>query len=156
MSMAGPTIFVDADGCPVKQEVYRVAGRHGLRVTLVSNTRMRAPEDDRVQLVVVGGGFDAADDWIVEHAGTGDIVVTADIPLADRCLKKGARALTPAGRVFTQDSIGEAMAGRELLSYLREMGTITGGPAPFSPRDRSRFLHELDQLIRAVPPPEDR
>lgn len=144
------TVFIDADGCPVKQEVYRVAGRHGLQVTLVSNSRMRVPHDGWIRQVVVSGGFDAADDWIVEHAAADDIVVTADIPLADRCLKKGVRALTPAGKVFTEDSIGEAMASRELLSYLRDMGSITGGPAPFSPKDRSRFLHELDQLIRAV------
>lgn len=143
-----PSIFIDADGCPVKQEVYRVAGRHGLDVTLVSNSRMHVPACDWIRLVVVSGGFDAADDWIVENAAAGDIVVTADIPLADRCLKRGVRALTPKGRVFTEDSIGEAMASRELLSYLREMGTITGGPAAFSPRDRSTFLHALDQLIR--------
>jgi uncharacterized protein YaiI (UPF0178 family) len=143
-----PEVFVDADGCPVKKEIYRVAGRHGLDVTLVSNSRMQVPGERWIRLVVVSGGFDAADDWIVEHAAAGDVVVTADIPLADRCLKKGVRALTPTGKVFTQDSIGEAMANRELLSYLREMGTITGGPAPFSPKDRSRFLHELDQLIK--------
>ena len=143
-----PEVFVDADGCPVKKEIYRVAGRHGLDVTLVSNSRMQVPDEGWIRLVVVSGGFDAADDWIVEHASAGDIVVTADIPLADRCLKKDVRALTPTGKVFTQDSIGEAMAGRELLSYLREMGTVTGGPAPFSPKDRSRFLHELDQLIK--------
>ncbi|MGC8723883.1 MAG: YaiI/YqxD family protein [Acidobacteriota bacterium] len=143
-----PEVFVDADGCPVKKEIYRVAGRHGLEVTLVSNSRMQVPDEAWIRLVVVHGGFDAADDWIVEHASAGDIVVTADIPLADRCLKKGLRALTPTGKVFTQDSIGEAMASRELLSYLREMGTVTGGPAPFSPKDRSRFLHELDQLIK--------
>ncbi len=143
-----PEVFVDADGCPVKKEIYRVAGRHGLDVTLVSNSRMQVPDERWIRLVVVSGGFDAADDWIVERAAAGDVVVTADIPLADRCLKKGVRALTPTGKVFTQDSIGEAMASRELLSYLREMGTITGGPAPFSPKDRSRFLHELDQLIK--------
>ncbi|MGA9752753.1 MAG: YaiI/YqxD family protein [Acidobacteriota bacterium] len=143
-----PEVFVDADGCPVKKEIYRVAGRHGLDVTLASNSRMQVPDETWIRLVVVSGGFDAADDWIVEHAAAGDIVVTADIPLADRCLKKGVRALTPTGKVFTQDSIGEAMASRELLSYLREMGTVTGGPAPFSPKDRSRFLHELDQLIK--------
>lgn len=150
MTTHPPAVFVDADGCPVKQEVYRVAGRHHLHVTLVSNSRMRVPDDDGVRQVVVSGGFDAADDWIVEHARPGDIVVTSDIPLADRCLKRGVRALTPSGKVFTEDSIGEAMASRELLSYLREIGTITGGPAPFSPKDRSRFLHELEQLIRDV------
>jgi uncharacterized protein YaiI (UPF0178 family) len=141
-------IFVDADGCPVKDEVYKVAGRHGLKVKVVANSRMRVPGLEWVEFVQVGGGFDAADDWIADRAGTNDIVVTADIPLADRCLKKGARALTPKGKVFTEDSIGDAMAGRELLSYLREMGEVTGGPPPFAPKDRSRFLHALDQLIR--------
>jgi uncharacterized protein YaiI (UPF0178 family) len=145
-----PSIFVDADGCPVKQEVFRVAGRHELDVTLVSNSRMHVPNEPWIRLVVVGGGFDEADDWIVDRAAIDDIVVTADIPLADRCLKKGVRAITPKGKVYTEESIGEAMAGRELLSYLREMGTITGGPPPFSPQDRSNFLHELDQLIRAT------
>jgi uncharacterized protein YaiI (UPF0178 family) len=145
-----PSVFVDADGCPVKNEVYRVAGRHGLRVILVSNSHMRVPAEDWIHLEVVGGGFDEADDWIVRHVSGADIVVTSDIPLADRCLKKGARALTPKGAVFTEDSIGEAMASRELLAHLRDMGTVTGGPAPFSPKDRSRFLHALDQLIRAA------
>ncbi len=143
-------IFIDADGCPVKEEVYRVAGRHGLRVTVVSNSRMRVPEADWIESVVVSGSFDAADDWIVEHAAVSDIVVTTDIPLADRTLKKGARVITPTGRLYTEETIGEALAGRELMSYLREMGTVTGGPPPFAARDRSRFLHELDQLIKSV------
>lgn len=145
-----PAIFVDADGCPVKEEVYRVAGRHGVHVTVVSNSRLRVPAADWIHAVVVSGGFDAADDWIVEHAAATDIVVTTDIPLADRSLKKGARVITPTGKLYTEETIGEAMASRELLSYLREMGTVTGGPPPFSPKDRSRFLHELDQLIKTV------
>jgi uncharacterized protein len=145
-----PALFIDADGCPVKEEVYRVAGRHELHVTVVSNSRMRVPAADWIATVIVSGGFDAADDWIVEHAGTNDIVVTTDIPLADRSLKKGARVITPTGRLYTEETIGEAMASRELLSYLREMGTVTGGPPPFSPKDRSRFLHELDQLIKTL------
>jgi uncharacterized protein YaiI (UPF0178 family) len=145
-----PAIFVDADGCPVKEEVYRVAGRHGLRVTVVSNSRLRVPAADWIEAVVVSGSFDAADDWIVERALADDIVVTTDIPLADRCLKKGARVVTPTGKVYTEETIGEAMASRELLSYLREMGSVTGGPPPFSSKDRSRFLHELDQLIKDV------
>jgi uncharacterized protein len=145
-----PAIFVDADGCPVKEEVYRVAGRHGLHVTVVSNSRMRVPAADWIDAVVVSGGFDAADDWIIEHAVASDIVVTTDIPLADRSLKKGARVITPTGKLYTEETIGEAMASRELLSYLREMGTVTGGPPPFSPKDRSRFLHELDQLIKTA------
>ena len=133
-------IFIDADGCPVKQEVYRVAKRYGLRVILVSNSRMRTPQEDWLEVVVVDGQFNAADDWIVEHVSKDDIVITGNIPLASRCLEKGAQVLAPTGRVFTRDSIGEALAGRELLSHLRDLGTITGGPAPFEKRDRSRFL----------------
>ena len=143
-------IYIDADACPVKPEVYRVAARYGLHVTVVANTPMRVPDSDGVELVVVDDQFDAADDWIVEQVTTGDIVVSADIPLAARCLEKGARVLDPRGSVFTQDSIGEALAGRELLSQLREMGTLTGGPAPFEKRDRSRFLQQLDQTIQTV------
>jgi uncharacterized protein len=143
-------IFVDADGSPVKEEVYRVAKRHGLQVRLVSNSRMRTPQEDWLKIVVVEGQFNAADDWIAEHAGENDIVITGDIPLASRCLEKGARVLAPTGRVFTEESIGEALAGRELLSHLRDLGTITGGPAPFAKRDRSRFLQRLDETIQAL------
>ncbi|MEW6758971.1 MAG: YaiI/YqxD family protein [Acidobacteriota bacterium] len=143
-------VFVDADGCPVKEEIYRVAARHRVPVTLVANSRMRVPPYEWITLIVVGAGFDAADDWITAHAGRGDVVVTSDIPLADRCLKKGAKALTPKGNAFTLESIGEAMAGRELLAFLRETGTLTAGPAPFSPRDRSRFLHALDEALRSA------
>jgi len=145
-----PTIFVDADGCPVKDEVYRVAERHGLGVKLVANTWMRTPGHAWVELVIVDDGFDAADDWIAEHAIEGDVVVTADIPLASRCLKKGARVLGPKGRPFTEDSIGGALAGREASGFLREMGVMTGGPAPFTKRDRSRFLQQLDNLAQAA------
>jgi len=141
-------IIVDADGCPVKDEVYRVAERHGLRVVLVSNAWMRAPQADWLQRVVVEGRLDAADDWIAEQATPEDVVVTADIPLADRCLKAGARVLDPRGRVFTEDSIGEALARRALLAHLRELGTLTGGPAPVGIRDRSRFAQRLDELVR--------
>lgn len=143
-------LYVDADGCPVKQEVYRVATRHNLKVILAANSWMRVPNSDDVELVVVDDQFDAADDWIVEQAVEQDVVVTADIPLAARCLKKGARVLSPRGRVFTEDSIGEALANRDLLSHLRELGTITGGPAPFEKKDRSRFLQRLDEIIRTV------
>ena len=143
-------IFVDADGCPVKDEVYRVARRHGLGATVVSNARMRIPEEDSFKLVVVGDRFDAADDWIVEHAGRDDIVISADIPLASRCLKKGAVVLDQRGGEFTEDNIGEALVNRQLLSHLRDLGNITGGPPPFSARDRSRFLHRLDETIRAI------
>lgn len=142
-------IFVDADGCPVKEEVYRVARRYGAEVTLVADSWMRTPEDDIFELVVVKGDFDAADDWIVEHVGEGDIVVTGDIPLAGRCLKLGARVLGLKGREFTEDSIGEAMAGRELAAELREMGIRTGGPEPFDRRDRSLFLQKLDAMLSA-------
>jgi uncharacterized protein YaiI (UPF0178 family) len=143
-------IFVDADGCPVRQEVYRVAQRYGLKVVLVSNARMRIPHADWVELVVVDGQFDAADDWIVEHVGARDIVISGDIPLASRCLKKGAWVLGPTGHVFSEENIGEALASRDLLSHLRELGTITGGPAPFEKRDRSRFLQRLDATIQTV------
>lgn len=143
-------IYIDADGCPVKEEVYRVAKRHGLQVTLVANSPMRVPRGDWVQLVVVGGRFDAADDWIVEHVGQDDIVISGDIPLASRCLKKGARVIGTTGRPFTEENIGEALATRELLSHLRDLGTVTGGPAPFDQRDRSRFLHRLDETIQIL------
>jgi uncharacterized protein YaiI (UPF0178 family) len=143
-------IFVDADGCPVKQEVYRVAQRYGLKVILVSNAGMRIPHADWLELVVVGGQFDAADDWIVEHVGARDIVISGDIPLASRCVKRGAWVLGPTGHVFTEENIGEALASRDLLSHLRELGTITGGPAPFGKRDRSRFLQRLDATIQAA------
>ncbi|MEM7350342.1 MAG: YaiI/YqxD family protein [Acidobacteriota bacterium] len=141
-------VIVDADACPVKPEIYRVAGRHGLKVTLVANAWMRTPPEDRIELVVVGRGFDAADDWIAEHVRENDLVVTADIPLASRCLEKGARVLAPNGRVFTEEMIGEALATRELLSQLRDVGVATGGPPPFAKRDRSRFLQNLDEAIR--------
>lgn len=143
-------IFIDADGCPVKREVYRVAGRYDLEVALVANKRIHSPGDPRVEMIVVDGGFDAADDWIVEHAAENDIVITADIPLASRCLKKKAMVLGPKGREFTDENVGEALASRELMSHLRDLGTPTGGPAPFEPRDRSRFLHKLDEIIRTI------
>lgn len=143
-------IFIDADGCPVKAEIYRVAGRYGLPVTVVSNTPIRVPPAPGIHQVVVGGGFDAADDWIAEHAAAEDIVISGDIPLAARCLKKGARVLDFKGGAFTEESIGEALASRELLAHLRNLGEITGGPAPFARQDRSRFLQRLDETIQAV------
>jgi uncharacterized protein YaiI (UPF0178 family) len=148
-------IFVDADACPVKDEVYRVAQRCGLAVTLVANSWMRHPKDTVIHLEVVKDGFDAADDWIAEHAGRHDIVITADIPLAGRCLAKGARVLGPNGRPFTEDNIGSALATRELLSGLRDLGEIGGGPQPFSKRDRSQFLQELDKMIQAIRKKQD-
>jgi len=142
------TIFIDGDACPVKEESYRVAQRYGLDVKLVSNTWMRLREAPWLELVLVGGGLDAADDWIAEHAGPGDIVITDDIPLAARCVGRGAHVLSPKGRVFTEASMGGTLADRNLLSELREQGQVTGGPAPFQKADRSRFLQSLDQLAR--------
>jgi uncharacterized protein YaiI (UPF0178 family) len=144
-----PEIFVDADGCPVKDEVCRVAKRYGLKVFLVANTWMRTLDDPQVELVVVGQGFDEADDWIVEQTKPNDIVVTTDIPLAARCIEKHARVLGPKGNIFTEASIGGALANREFLSQMREHGMMTGGPAPFDNRARSQFLQSLDQLVQA-------
>lgn len=143
-------IFVDADACPVKPEVYRVAARHQLAVTLVANAWMRVPEGQRVVLHVVSDGFDAADDWIVEQVRPHDIVVTADIPLASRCLKKGAGVLGPTGKPFREESIGQTVATRDLLAELRVTGEITGGPPPLTQRDRSRFLQGLEEMIQAL------
>lgn len=143
-------IIVDADACPVKDEVYRVAERYALPVLLVAASWMRVPSHERISLEVVEQGFDAADDWIAQRAGPGDIVVTADIPLAARCLAAGALALGTTGRPFTQDNIGDALATRELLSELRGAGEVTRGPAPFEPRDRSRFLQALDAAVHAA------
>jgi uncharacterized protein YaiI (UPF0178 family) len=143
-------IYVDADACPVKQEVYRVARRYQLNVTLVANAWMRTPDDRRITLEVVEDGFDAADDWIVEHVEPDDIVVTADIPLASRCMQSGARAIGSTGKPFTEDNIGEAVATRDLLAVLRGGGEITGGPSPLTKRDRSRFLQTLDEVIQAI------
>jgi len=150
-------VFIDADACPVKDEVYRVAKRHGLVVYVVSNSWIRVPESADVRAIVVKGDFDAADDWIVEHAGADDIVISSDIPLAARCLQKGAAVLRPNGRPFTEDNIGDALASRELLSQLRELGEVSGGPAPFAARDRSVFLQRLEEAIQTLrrksPPP---
>lgn len=143
-------IFVDADGCPVKQEIYRVAERYGLQVILVCNSWMRRPQEDWIQLVVVEGGIDAADDWIVEHVAERDIVITGDIPLASRCLKEGAVVLGLRGGAFTEENVGEALATRDLLSHLRSLGNPTSGPEPFDKRDRSLFLQRLDQTIHAI------
>jgi uncharacterized protein len=143
-------IYVDADACPVKEEVYRVARRYGLNVTLVANAPQRTPVDERIALVVVREGMDAADDWIAEHAGEGDIVITADIPLAARCVRSGARVIGTTGRPFTEDNVGEALATRDLLSELRGAGELTSGPRPFQKQDRSRFLQALDTAIQAI------
>ena len=141
------TIYVDADACPVKNEVYRVAARHGIRVIVVSNSPIAVPRDPLIERVVVAAGVDEADNWIVERAIGGDIVITADIPLASRCVKAGAAVIAPTGRAFTEESIGLALATRNLMDSLRSAGEITGGPKSFSPRDRSSFLSALDQAI---------
>ena len=153
MSETAPAIriFVDADACPVKDEVFRVALRYGLQVYLVANAPLRVPKNPLFESVVVARGiFDGADDWIVDRVTPTDIAVTADIPLAARCLEKGARALDAKGRVYTPESIGDALASRELMANLRAMGDMGGGPAPFTPRDRSTFLQRLDDLIQAI------
>lgn len=143
-------IYVDADACPVKNEVVRVAERHGLVVHMVSNGAMRLAESPLIRRVVVGERFDAADDWIAERAGAGDIVVTADIPLADRCLKAGARAVGPTGRPFTEANIGTALAMRDLMGHLRDTGEVRGNNPSFGKRDRSQFLQALETAVQAV------
>ena len=142
-------IYVDADGCPVKDEIYRVAKRYDIPVTLVANSSMRTPDEAGIELMVVGEGFNEVDDWIFERVNSDEIVITADIPLAARCIEKGARVLGPKGRVYTEDTIGGALANREVSSQLREHGMMTGGPAPFGKKDRSRFLQRLDDTIHA-------
>lgn len=143
-------VFIDADACPVKDETYKVAQRYDLEVTLVSNSWMRTPPKGKIAIVVVGNAPDEADDWIAEHVSNGDIVITADIPLAARCLEKGASVLGTTGKPFTEDNIGDALASRELMSQLRETGMITGGPAPLQKTDRSRFLQQLDLIVQAI------
>jgi hypothetical protein len=145
-------IYVDADACPVREEVYRVADRLGLTVFVVSNGSrpIRPTGNPRIRMIVVGEGADAADDWIAERITPRDVCVTADIPLASRCLAGGARALSPNGRPWTGDNIGSALAGREVSRHLREMGMITGGPAPFAKADRSRFLNTLNAAVKAA------
>lgn len=141
-------IYVDADACPVKAEILRVAERHGLQVTFVANSGLRASRDPMVTNVIVSAGFDAADDWIAERAGTGDVVVTADVPLAGRCVATGALVTGPTGRVFDQTNIGMATAMRDLSAHLRETGESKGYNAAFSPRDRSAFLETMERLCR--------
>ena len=148
-------IYIDADACPVKQEVYRVAERHALKgaalkVFVVSNSPIAVPRDEMVERVVVGGGMDEADNWIAERAGRGDIVITADIPLASRCVKNGATVLAPNSKPFSEQSIGMTLATRNLMDSLRSAGAITGGPKPFAPRDRSNFLSALDQALERL------
>jgi uncharacterized protein YaiI (UPF0178 family) len=143
-------IYIDADGCPVKDETYKVAARYQLKIYVVANKRIHIPLHPSVEMVVVSAGPDEADNWIADKIGEHDICITADIPLADRCLKKNAKVLGNRGDEFTEDMIGEAMATRELMKELREMGQVGGGPAPFSPRDRSEFLAGLDRIIQKI------
>jgi uncharacterized protein len=143
-------LYVDADASPVKNEVIKVAKRYGLTAYLVSNSKMQIGQDESVETVLVSGNIDAADDWIAERVTEQDIVVSGDIPLAARCLERGARVIDPKGRVFSVESIGEALANRQLMAYLRDMGNITKGSAPYEKRDRSRFLQRLDDLIQAA------
>ena len=143
-------IYLDADACPVKEEVFRVARRYEIKVYVVANTSLRVPPDPLIELVVVKGGFDAADDWIAERIGTADIGVTSDIPLADRCLRRGARVLNPKGEEFTESGIGNALATRALLEMLRQSGEVTRGPSPLAKSDHSRFLAKLDEIIHAI------
>ena len=153
-SMTAPSnrsrIYVDADACPVKDETYRVAARHGLPVSVVAGQFIRTPQDPLIERVAAGSAMDAADDWIAERAGVGDIVVTSDIPLASRCVKKGADVIAPNGKPFTEASIGMTLAMRNLMTDLRSSGEVTGGPKSYSPRDRSAFLSALDQTIRRI------
>ena len=142
-------IFVDGDACPVKDEVYVVSTRYGLRVALVANARMNVPDGFGVEMIVVEQGPDAADDWIAENVRRDDVVVTADIPLAARCLEVGARVLGTNGRAFSEDSIGNHLATRDLKAHLREAGVMSGGPPAISAKDRSRFLSKLDELVQA-------
>ena len=142
------TIFIDADACPVKDETYKVAARYGLKTFVVSNSFMQIPASPMIERVIVDAGPDIADDWIAERAALGDIVITNDIPLADRVLKSGAAAIKPNGQPFTADSIGSALAQRSIMEHIRSTGEITGGPRPFDRTDRSRFLQALDTAIQ--------
>jgi uncharacterized protein len=141
------TIYIDADACPVKDETYKVAARFGLRSVVVSNSLIQIPKSDIITRMIVDSGPDMADDWIVETVVAGDVVITNDIPLAGRVLTKSAHAIAPNGRPFTQDSIGQDLSTRALMEHIRSTGELTGGPAPFSPKDRSKFLQTLDQTL---------
>ncbi len=144
-------IFIDADGCPVKDETYKVSARYQIQVLVVANRTLHLPISPLVEMVVVSGGFDAADDWIVENSVKNDIVITSDILLADRCVKKQVRCLNPKGEEFTEDNIGSKVAGRELMQNLRHMGDLrAGGPSPMDKKSRSQFLGKLDQIIQSV------
>jgi uncharacterized protein YaiI (UPF0178 family) len=149
-SLSTTRIYVDADACPVKDEIYRVAARHSLPVSVIAGNFIRVPEDPLIERIAAGSGMDAADDWIAERAGKGDIVITSDVPLASRCVKAGAAVIAPNGKPFTEQSIGMTLAVRNLMTDLRSSGEVTGGPRSFAPRDRSAFLSALDQTIRRI------
>jgi uncharacterized protein YaiI (UPF0178 family) len=148
MSAPPITVFIDADACPVKDEVYRVAQRYGLKTYVVSNAFMMIPRSTMIERVIVDAGPDVADDWIAAHVAPGDVAITNDIPLAERVLKAGGHAIAPNGRPFTENSIGAAIAQRALMEQIRSTGEITGGPKPFDRNDRSRFLQSLDEVIQ--------
>ena len=143
-------IYVDADACPVKDEIYRVASRHRVPVSVVAGNFIRVPHDPLIERIAAGSGMDAADDWIAERVKPGDVVITSDIPLASRCVKAGAEVIAPNGKPFTEESIGMTLAVRNLMTDLRSAGEVTGGPRSFAPRDRSTFLSTLDQTIRRI------
>jgi uncharacterized protein YaiI (UPF0178 family) len=149
-SLAVLEIYIDADACPVKEEIYHVARRYQLRVWVVTNGWLRVPQDPLITRVVVSEGLDRADDWIAERIASGDVAITADVPLADRCVKRGARVIAPDGRAFTESSIGADLATRNLMTALREQGAIRDGGRPFMKQDRSRFLNALDPAIQAI------
>src|ERR1700754_1525766 len=143
-------IYVDADACPVKDEIYRVAVRLGVPVSVVAGNFIRVPQDPLIERIAAGSGMDAADDWIAERPRPGDVVITSDIPLASRCVKAGAEVIAPNGKPFSEQSIGMTLAVRNLMTDLRSSGEVTGGPRSFAPRDRSAFLSALDQTIRRI------
>jgi len=147
MTTAPIIIYIDADACPVKDETYKVAGRYGLKTFVVSNSFMMIPQSPLIERVIVDAGPDVADAWIAERCGPRDVVVTNDIPLADLCLKAGAQAIRPNGQPFSDDSIGSMLAQRSIMEHIRSTGEITGGPPPFGPKDRSRYLQALDEAV---------
>ncbi len=145
-----PAIYIDADACPVKDETFRVAARYGLHVYVVANSLLNLPREPWIERVVVGDKFDAADDWIAERVGRGSVVITADVPLASRCVKAGASVIGPNGKPFSESSVGMALATRNLMQDLREAGVVTGGPRPFTRQDRSAFLGALDHAVNRL------
>src|SRR5437773_2753392 len=149
-SVNSTRIYVDADACPVKDEIYRIAARHSLPVSVVAGNFIRVPQDPMIERVAAGSSMDAADDWIAQRVVPGDIVITADVPLASRCVKAGAEVIAPNGKPFSEQAIGMTLAMRNLMHDLRSAGEVTRGPPPFSPRDRSAFLSALDETIRRV------